>query len=192
MVHFALLFYAPLAVFSYAILLYRHGWDMFYPGPGWFAYSLAAVGISLAVVMASRVAGERFSWAREMEHEFMQVLGPLTAFEVAVLAGLSGLAEEAFFRGVVQPWLGLVFTSIFFGAVHLPYSPKLLPWTLFALAMGIVLGLLYDWSGSLIPPMVAHSLINGINLFSLSLKAERSGVPRRTFPIPPDDPDLSD
>jgi membrane protease YdiL (CAAX protease family) len=188
MVHFAVLFYGPLILFAYALLLWRHGWGLFRPEPGWIAWSVAAALLALGVVVLSRWLGGRFSWARDMEGEFLQVLGPLTPMEAVALALLSGIGEEAFFRGVLQPRLGLLWTTTIFGAVHVPFSVRLIPWTIFAWLMGLVLGLLFDWSGSLVPPVVAHALINGINLMALGIKARQLGVPRRTFEPPGDDP----
>jgi membrane protease YdiL (CAAX protease family) len=179
MVWAAFLVYGSLAAFSYAILLYRHGLDLFTPAPGWFTYSILAAGAGLAVVGASMFCAGRFAWAQEMESEFLDVLGPLTGREVLFLATSSAIAEEAFFRGVLVPWQGVVASSIVFGLVHFPLSRKLLPWPVFATLIGLLLGDLYLRSGSLIPPMVTHFVVNGINLFLLSARARELGIPRR-------------
>lgn len=188
MVQAAVLFYGPVALLSYAVLFWRHGWDLFTPAPGWFFWSLLACGVGLATCWLSKVSLSQFEWAQDMENEFLNVLGPLTLGEVAVLAATSSIAEEAFFRGVLQPWLGLVNATLIFAAVHVPMSRKLLAWPVFALAIGLVLGWLMQASDSLIPPIVTHATINGLNLFVIGEKARRMGIPRRPFPPGPDQP----
>jgi membrane protease YdiL (CAAX protease family) len=42
------------------------------------------------------------------------------------------------------------------------------PWAFFALAAGVGLGLLIEWSGNLVAPVVAHVLVNAVNLRRLS------------------------
>lgn len=177
-----MLFYGPIALLSYVVLFWRHGWEMLYPAPGWLFWSLAALGAGLLTCWLSKVFLGEFDWARDMESEFLNVLGPLNGYEVAVLAGTSSIAEEAFFRGVLQPWLGLFYATVIFAAVHVPMSRKLLVWPLFALAIGFVLGWFLNASGSLIPPIVMHATINGLNLYVMGQKARRMGIPRRPFP----------
>lgn len=186
MVQAAVLFYGPVALLSYAVLFWRHGWDLFCPAPGWLFWSLVACAVGLATCWLSKVLLSQFDWAQDMEDEFLNVLGPLTLGEVAVLALTSSVAEEALFRGVLQPWLGLTYATILFAAVHVPMSKKLLAWPIFALVIGFVLGGLAQVSGSLIPPIVTHFTINGLNLFVIGQKARRLGIPRRPFPPDPD------
>lgn len=188
MVQAAVLFYGPVALFSYGVLFWRHGWDLFHPAPGWGFWSLVAGGVGLLTCWLSKVSLGQFEWAKDMESEFLNVLGPLSLGEVAVLAATSSIGEEAFFRGVLQPWLGLVNATLIFAAVHVPMSRKLLAWPFFALAIGFVLGWLMQVSNSLIPPIVTHATINGLNLFVIGEKARRLGIPRRPFPPDPGDP----
>jgi membrane protease YdiL (CAAX protease family) len=178
MVRLATQIYGVLALVSYSILFYLHGWEIFHPAEGWLGYSILAVFLGLGVVVLSKVTVGQFPWAKDIESEFLAILGPLYLWEVCVLAFTSSVGEEVFFRGVLLPWVGLYFSSIIFGAAHVPASLKLLPWTVFALLMGFLLGGLYVISGSLIPPMVVHATVNGINLYALAEKARQLGLPR--------------
>lgn len=187
MVNLALLFYTPWAVFSFAVMFWWYGWDLFRPADGWFFWSVVACGVGLFTCWLSKVSLGQFDWARDMEDEFMRVLGPLTLGEAVLLAASSSIAEEAFFRGVLQPWLGLGYATLIFAAVHMPMSKKLLAWPFFALGIGFVLGGLALVSGSLIPPIVTHATINGVNLFFIGEKARRMGIQRPPFPPEPDD-----
>ncbi|MBW2314660.1 MAG: CPBP family intramembrane metalloprotease [Deltaproteobacteria bacterium] len=92
------------------------------------------------------------------------LLGPLGLGHIAILALLSGVAEEAFFRGALQPRVGLVAASLVFGAVHYIPRPEFRLWTLFSVAAGFLLGFLFDATGNLVAPVVAHAAINGVNL----------------------------
>ena len=74
--------------------------------------------------------------------------------------------EETFFRGGMQNllhrstrnmWLSIIITSIVFSAIHLSwygFIPRV--------ALGIVLGLLYAYSGNLWPSVVAHAFNNAL------------------------------
>lgn len=127
-----------------------------------------SVGGGLALfafgILSTRWLVRRTTWARELHVSFRTLLGPLTSTEILVFALTSGIAEELFFRAALQPWLGFVAASILFGAVHLGPSRKFLPWTLWAMAMGFLFGSLYECTGELVGPVLAHVLINYENL----------------------------
>ena len=151
--------------------------------PAWSALIGTAAG--LLVALLSQISVSLFAWARRLEEEFARILGPLTMFEVVLLALLSGVAEEAFFRGAMQPTLGFVLTSLIFGLLHIGPSKTYLPWTAMALAMGFALGAMYLWTGTLIAPILCHFLINTINLRRIALKAQRQPPPPIDIKTPP-------
>jgi len=97
-----------------------------------------------------------------------QLLGRLTLAECVLLAAVSGVAEEAFFRGVLQPRIGLLAAALIFGLAHFVPRRELAPWALFALAAGLLLGILFESTGNLVAPAVAHASINAVNLRLLS------------------------
>ncbi len=141
--------------------------------PFWFVADVPQVtALSLAggVLIASVTIGStsllvrRVRWARSLRADFRAALEGATDGDVAVLALSSGFAEELLFRGAIQPALGLIVTSLLFGAVHFVPSKRLLPWTAWAAVMGLVLGLLYEHTGSIAGCIVAHVAINWINL----------------------------
>jgi uncharacterized protein len=141
---------------------------LFHPGSGpslRLAFSLAA-GLALAgvVIALSRFAEQRFDWARRLEAELAAVLAGLTTRDAVVLAATSALAEEALFRGAMVPTLGILGSSLLFGLAHFPTRRGLAPWPLFALGLGLVLGLMYVRLGDLLGPVVAHFTINVVNL----------------------------
>ena len=79
---------------------------------------------------------------------------------LVLIAVFAGVGEELFFRGVLQrlfikifknPWAGILVTAFIFSAIHLQFYgfiPRFI--------LGILLGLLYWYSGSLWPSIIAH------------------------------------
>jgi membrane protease YdiL (CAAX protease family) len=80
-----------------------------------------------------------------------------------------------FFRGALQPKVGIVGASILFGAAHFLPRRELALWSVYAIGIGLGLGALYEWTGQLVAPVAAHVLVNGINLPRLAGRAKRPG-----------------
>ena len=130
------------------------------------------IGMGLAVVVVSDWLTSRTHWGEDLSRRLAEAVGPLSLPQCFVLALASGIGEEFFFRGALQPVVGLGWASLLFGLIHLGPDRAWLPWTGFALVMGLGLGALYILTGSLWAPVVAHVVINGVNLPRL---ARRSG-----------------
>jgi CAAX protease family protein len=181
LLRWATLFYGGLAVAAL-------GWNAWRGTPWAFADAAAAAvgvhwtrdvgaGLALAAVAIalSRVATARTVWGAALARSLGRLLGPLSGWESAALAALSGFAEEAFFRGALQPELGWGWATLLFGLAHFAPRRELWPWTAFALLVGGLLGALYDWTGNLVAPVVAHAVINGVNLRWLAGRYGGSG-----------------
>ena len=154
------------AYFSHGVLPTDQDWWAFVKSLG------LGVFIGLTLVCLSRLLVMRFAWARTLSEEFKVLLGPLNGKEIALLAGLSGVAEELLFRGVLQPALGLWLTSAIFGLVHVGPNRRFLPWTFMAAVAGLCFGVALHITGSLVAPVVAHFTINYLNLRHLVLEKE--------------------
>ncbi len=78
---------------------------------------------------------------------------------IAIVALSAALAEELLFRGAIQYWLGIVGSSLLFTLIHFRYLKK---WLLVLMVFGIslVFGWMTDFSGSLVPAMCAHFVID--------------------------------
>jgi hypothetical protein len=131
----------------------------------------AGLATGAALVAASRVWTARGAAGRALAAELSRLLGPLSAGRALVLALVSGLAEEAFFRGALQPRVGFVAATLLFGAAHFVPTPSLRSWALFALAAGAAFGGLFLATGDLLAPVLAHALVNGLNLRWLGERA---------------------
>lgn len=127
-------------------------------------HGLLGLAVGFLVVVASRVLTRLLPGMTELVDWFGEVLGSVSWWEAFCLAALSSVGEELLFRGAMQPTLGLLATSVLFGLVHWPWKQRLLVWPIFALIMGVVLGLLFEQTGNLLAPIAAHFLINFLNL----------------------------
>ena len=72
----------------------------------------------------------------------------------------SGIGEEMLFRGAVQPEFGLVVAALAFGLVHIGPDRRYLLWTAWAVLAGFLFGFLYEFSGGLLAPVIAHATHN--------------------------------
>ncbi len=135
---------------------------------------VVGAGAGLLVVVAGHFASGVFPSLDALEREFASYLDWMRGwFDAFLIAGASALGEEAFFRGLLQPWLGLFWTSALFAACHPPLNARLILWPVFALAMGLLLGWLFDRSGgNLLAPTMVHFVVNFVNL---KLIARRAG-----------------
>ncbi len=89
-------------------------------------------------------------------------------FDLLLIAIVPGIAEEFFFRGAVQriliklvksAWLGILITSIFFSLVHgemFGFFPRV--------ALGMLLGFIYYFSGNLWYAVIVHIVNNGFQI----------------------------
>jgi membrane protease YdiL (CAAX protease family) len=102
----------------------------------------------------------------ELERLLGSAIGPLSTDEVIALALISGFAEELFFRGaMLQSW-GFIASTLIFGLVHTGRG-AFRYWTVFALLAGALFGRIVLLTGTLFPAMLAHILVNAVNLQQL-------------------------
>jgi membrane protease YdiL (CAAX protease family) len=125
---------------------------------------LLGVGFGLGVVALTRLLVAHTAWCRQLHGDFRSLLGDLSPREIAILAMSSAIGEEVFFRGALQPWLGLAPQAILFGLLHIGPTRRFLPWTLWALGMGFAFGGLVTLTGDLGGAIAAHFTINFLNL----------------------------
>jgi uncharacterized protein len=129
---------------------------------------LGGLAVGLLIVFASRMALYRFEWARALHRELRHLLFPLTDTEIVVLAAASSVGEEMFFRGALLPAIGLFGSSAIFALLHIGPKARYLPWTASSFVVGLLFGAMYQWTGDLTGPVVAHFVINFLNLRHLA------------------------
>jgi membrane protease YdiL (CAAX protease family) len=129
-----------------------------------FAGVLGGLAVGLLLVFASRLALYRFDWARALHRELRHMLFPLTDAEIVVLAAASSVGEEMFFRGALLPVVGVLASSAIFALLHIGPKARHLPWTVSSFGAGLLFGAMFLWTGDLTGPVLAHFLINFLNL----------------------------
>lgn len=170
----ALLFYAVVLLLA-ALLAAWTGHSLLFASPEQAAAGvewsfdpwLGALGAAGVIALSAGLTAAT-RWGDALSRELAQLLGPLSTRSCLLLAAASGFAEEALFRGALQPQLGLLGASLLFGLAHFVPRRELLPWTAFTLAAGFGLGALYEVTGNLVAPVVAHFGVNAVNLRLLS------------------------
>lgn len=125
------------------------------------------IGVGFLVVLISQIVSQRIKAMQDLSHEFFRLMGPLKIEEIFFLAFFSSVGEEFLFRGIIQGHLGLFVATMIFGLLHTAPGKKGMIWSSFALIMGLVLGLLYMGTKSIITPIWTHFIINFFNLYFL-------------------------
>lgn len=143
-------------------------------GRGWIWPLLAL--LALAYQLAAAGLGALVPLPPEVEAALLEALRPASAFGWALVAltsvAVAPLMEEIYFRGVlpfvwrrhVGPRGALTFSALAFAFMH--GNPWQLP-QLFLL--GLLLGFVRERTGSLLPGIVLHALINGFGLLAIAL-----------------------
>ncbi len=122
--------------------------------------------------------------AQKMTDAFLQVSSfsglLLNLFIIGILAAVG---EELLFRGVIQKllkeWtknthLAVWLSAIIFSAIHMQFFgffPRMV--------IGAMLGYLFEWSGSLYIPMVAHFTNNAVSVV-VSYLIQRNAIPKES------------
>jgi hypothetical protein len=127
------------------------------------------------------IFGEAQKWMKTMEEEAAKqiqfMLSKHTLSELITnlvfIALFAGVGEELFFRGVLQrliikwtksPWAGIIITAALFSAFHFQFFgfiPRFL--------LGVLLGSIYWYSGSLWAAMLAHFVYDGLMIVLIYL-----------------------
>ncbi|MDP4285455.1 MAG: type II CAAX endopeptidase family protein [Bacteroidota bacterium] len=96
---------------------------------------------------------------------------PRYLFSMIVIGLLPGIFEEVCFRGGLQnifirwfknPWMAIILTAILFSIIHISYYGFFVRF-----ALGIVLGYIFYYSGSIWLSILFHFLYNGIQVTAL-------------------------
>ncbi|MFC6996722.1 CPBP family intramembrane glutamic endopeptidase [Rufibacter roseus] len=122
--------------------------------------------------------------AKETEERLKVLTQYLTQFDsvgamlfgILIIAVLPAIGEELVFRGVLQQELirwsknhhvGIWVAGFLFGAIHMQFYgffPRM--------ALGVVLGYLYFWSGNIWVPILGHFMNNGFTVLMLYLQQQ--------------------
>ena len=181
-----------LPAFLYAVFVFtgKYFWFLgFKPAQKPGMYILAPITIVAALFFAFWLGqlNERIPlphWMKLMEentskqmNEFLKVKDWGDIFiNIIVIALLPAICEEIFFRGAVQrvmihvtrsPWIGIIISAFLFSALHMQFV-GFLP----RMFLGLVLGALYWYSGSLWVCIIAHFVNNALQVIWVSFSPE--------------------
>jgi membrane protease YdiL (CAAX protease family) len=140
---------------------------------GWLGARGAAAGVlslglgvlaGAATIAATPVIVARFRWARELCVALRPSAHGSSDAALAAVALASASGEELLFRGFLVPAVGVVASSVVFGALHQVRGPARWGWMTWATVMGLLFAGIFAATGSLAGPLVAHAAINHANL----------------------------
>jgi membrane protease YdiL (CAAX protease family) len=174
---FAAFFYGLLTA-SAALWAALRGFDLRLAGDS-LALSLTLGAVTTIVTVSLGLLAYRLLPAlRQIAGELAPHLVDGTDGGSLVLVSIfSGVGEETFFRGAVQQEFGIVVASLLFGLMHVGPDRRYLLWTLWAVLAGFLFGGLYNLTGGLLAPILAHAAHNAATL--LLWKRSRKGVRQR-------------
>ena len=181
-----MLFLFPVFVYLFATFPGNYGYFLgFRKAEKANMYVLGVIGILLAMPFVFWLGqlNQHIDLPRrltQMEEEssrimiaFLKVNKPIDiTINVFIIAFLPAVCEEIFFRGALQriiinitrnPWIGIVVTAILFSAMHMQFQ-GFLP----RMFLGIILGALYWFSGSLWTSIIPHFVNNAVQVIIAS------------------------
>lgn len=179
-VRFAALFYGVLTVIA-AVWCGLRGFELRVVGESPAAGVLLGVVTAACTVTLGLLAYRIFPVLRSISEELApRLVDGADPTSLVLVSIFSGIGEEAFFRGAVQQEFGLVVASFLFGLAHIGPDRRYLVWTAWAVLAGFVFGVIYDLSGGLLAPTIAHSAHNAVTL--LLWKRSRRGPTKAGTP----------
>ena len=173
-VRFAALFYGSLTV---AAILWSglRGLDPRFFGHSAVSSALLGALTAVATVSLGLLAYRFLPVLREVAEELApRLVDGADRSSLVLVALFSGIGEEALFRGAVQQEVGLPVASLVFGLAHVGPDRRYLVWTAWAIMAGFLFGALYEVTGGLLAPIVAHSTHNAATL--LLWRRSRKGL----------------
>ncbi|MCB9436407.1 MAG: CPBP family intramembrane metalloprotease [Anaerolineales bacterium] len=138
--------------------------------PQWFDApvlfdTLLGLGIGWLSGWAVWVLGARLPATLEIRARLLATFdfAHFKRWHVVALALVAAVPEEIFFRGTLQPEIGIILTALIFGALH----SLTLTYFIYATVAGLGLGLMADWHGTLWMPIAAHFAVDYVSLMAL-------------------------
>ncbi len=126
--------------------------------------ALLGLTLGLLVVATTFTLVRKTTWARTLHAELRPLAQGLPPIGIFALAVFSSLGEELLFRSVLQTSTNIWIQALVFGLAHQLPGKARWTWALWATIMGLVFGALFQATGSLLGPLVAHATINAMNL----------------------------
>ena len=146
----------------------RVGIGLFVDPGGWWIDLALGFGAGGLLLGLWQVGLRLLPSATALEGKLAEMLRGVELPEVIALALLSGFAEELFFRGAVQGAWGWPVATLLFALLHVGPGATFRSWPVYAGLAGLIFAGLMEWRGNLLAPVLAHVLVNAINLGRLA------------------------
>lgn len=91
-----------------------------------------------------------------IEGTVLRSLEGIDNWDLILLSLLPAIVEEMFFRGLLQSFFGIFFSSLIFAMLHWGFVKKLWIYGVHALIISLFFGWLYLTTGSLLTTVIAH------------------------------------
>ena len=151
----------------------------FFPLAGkglWHFASVTVLPIGILLALA-QLFENWFASYRLHRMQLALILGRLSFAASIGLALLAAAGEELLFRGVIQNHLGIFFTSMIVGLLHLSPQGVLTTWSLFGFLCSVLLGLIFHHTHSIVPGFFIHLAVNLSFLLRLFFSQKKTGKP---------------
>lgn len=136
-------------------------------------------GLVLGAVAGSTslIALNKLPFLAELRRLFENIIskGQITLGPIMLISFMAGVSEELLFRAVMQPVLGIWWTSFIFIGLHGYFNPfnwRTTCYGLLMFAVSVGLGFLYEMAG-LVSAITAHTLIDIIILWGLAVNKQQ-------------------
>ncbi len=142
--------------------LFSHGFGMPWQLLSGAAFGIVSAGIISLVIWRTPISEILAEYAI-VDLVMKMRFSPFDRVQISLFAGVG---EELFFRGAMQPVLGIWLTSLIFVGMHGYFKFKSLRHILFGVMMfslSVGLGLLFEWAG-LVAAMTAHVVYDFVML----------------------------
>jgi len=128
--------------------------------------SISILGLGVLLI-GSYLFKNWFESYRTLRKSMMTFLGEVTWLQSIYLAAISSIGEEFLFRGAILPSAGIYVTSILFGLLHIGPRGNLSTWSLWAVLSGLLLGLIVQSTGSILPAIFIHFGVNAVGFLTI-------------------------
>ncbi len=130
---------------------------------------------TIAAFLAQGIISLKFM--KKLTFRYAEMIGSmnLNTNDIIFISFCAGFGEEVLFRGVIQPHLGILASSIIFVALHGYISFVNWRMSVYGAFMTLVIigiGYLVEWGG-LIPAIIAHTIIDVILLLFINQKLKK-------------------
>ncbi|WP_346839731.1 CPBP family intramembrane glutamic endopeptidase [Microbulbifer sp. SAOS-129_SWC] len=150
---------------------------------GWAALALGAAGAALTFAVAVWLTRSDSAAGAALRHHsagLRALFGRFSWPQIVLAAAAAGICEELLFRAFLQPWLatfvhaalGIVIASILFALLHAASATYFTA----TLIIGLLFGVVYWWSGSLLLVASWHGLYDLLAIATLVKRPQWLGL----------------